>query len=63
MFTKLEKAEDRFREIEQLITLPDIVSNNKTYSSLMREYKSLSPIIEKYREYKAVKRKWRTQTS
>ncbi len=56
MFTKLDRAEDRFREIEQLITLPDIVSNNKTYSSLMREYKSLSPIIEKYREYKAVKK-------
>ena len=53
MFTKLKKAEDRFREIEQLITLPNIVSDNKQYSLLMKEYKNLTPIIEKFREYQA----------
>ena len=52
MFTKLARAEDRYREIEQLITLPHIVSDNKEYSKLMKEYKALSPIIDKYREYK-----------
>ena len=52
MFSKLERAEDRFREIEQLITLPHIVSDNKEYSKLMKEYKNLTPVIEKYREYK-----------
>ena len=52
MFTKLLRAEDRYREIEQLITLPHIVSDNKEYSKLMKEYKTLTPIIEKYREYK-----------
>lgn len=56
MFTKLERAEDRFKEIEQLITLPEIVSDNKKYSSLMKEYKNLTPIIDKYREYKATKK-------
>ena len=53
MFQKLERAEDRFREIEQLITLPHIVSNNKEYSRLMKEYTALTPVIEKYREYKS----------
>ena len=52
IFNKLAKADDRFREIEQLITLPHIVSDNKEYSRLMKEYKALTPIIEKYREYK-----------
>ena len=42
MFNKLDLAEDRFREIEQLITLPHIVSDNKTYSQLMKEYKNLT---------------------
>ena len=51
-FKKLERAEDRFKEIEQLITLPDVVSNNKEYSRIMKEYKSLTPIVEKFREYK-----------
>ena len=52
MFNKLAKADDRFREIEQLITLPHIISDNKEYSRLMKEYKSLTPIIDKYREYR-----------
>ncbi len=56
IFKKLAKADDRYREIEQMITLPDIVSNNKEYSKLMKEYKSLTPIIEKYREYKQVEK-------
>ncbi len=53
IFEKLKKAEDRYREIEQMITLPDVISNNKEYSKLMKEYSSLTPIIEKFREYKA----------
>ena len=56
IFKKLERADDRYREIEQMITLPHIVSNNKEYSKLMKEYKSLTPIIEKYREYKQVEK-------
>ena len=56
IFKKHERADDRYREIEQMITLPHIVSNNKEYSKLMKEYKSLTPIIEKYREYKQVEK-------
>ena len=59
IFQKLAKAEDRYREIEQSITLPDVVSNNKLYSSLIKEYKNLEPIIEKYREYKAAEKNMR----
>ncbi len=59
MFQKLERAEDRYREIEQLITLPQIVSDNKQYSALMKEYKALEPIIEKYREYRASEKQMR----
>ena len=56
IFKKLAKADDRYREIEQMITLQHIVSNNKEYSKLMKEYKSLTPIIEKYREYKQIEK-------
>ncbi len=58
-FKKLERAEDRYKEIEQLITLPDIVSDNKEYSKIMKEYKSLTPIVEKFREYKETDRQMR----
>ena len=53
IFKKLRSAEERYKEIEQMLTLPEIVSNNKEYSKLIKEYKYLEPIIEKYREYKA----------
>ena len=52
IFKKLAKADDRYREIEQMITLPVVVSDRKKYSDLIKEYKSLEPIIEKFREYK-----------
>ena len=52
LFKKLEQIDDRYREIEQRMTLPEVVSNAKEYSALIKEYKSIEPIIEKYREYK-----------
>lgn len=59
IFEKLSRADDRYREIEQMITLPEVVSNNKEYSKLMKEYKALTPIIDKYREYKETERQLR----
>ena len=52
IFAKLQRADDRYREIEQMMTLPEVVGNNKRYAELIKEYKSLEPIIEKFREYK-----------
>ena len=51
---KLTVADDRYREIEQMLTLPEVVSDNKRYSSLIKEYNSLTSIVEKYREYISV---------
>ncbi len=48
---KLIPTEGRYREIERLMTLPDIVSDGKKYTALVKEYNSLTPIVEKYREY------------
>ena len=51
MLKKLSHADDRYREIEQMLTLPEIVSNNKEYAKLIKEYNRLGEIVEKYREY------------
>ena len=56
IFTKLKRAEDRFREIEQMMTLAEVVTNNKKYSELIKEYKSLEPVIEKFREYQTAEK-------
>ena len=48
---KIRKILDRNREIEQLLTLSITVSDNATYSALMREYASISEIVSKIDEY------------
>lgn len=53
---KLIKAEERFKELEQMLTLPSVVSDNKEYSRVIKEYKSLEPTIMKFREYKAAQK-------
>jgi peptide chain release factor 1 len=52
MFDKLLEAEKRFSDIEKSLEDPETVSNQGLFTGLMKEYKSLTPIIEKYREYK-----------
>ena len=53
MLTKLNDAEKRYLSIEEELSLPETFSNQEKYASLMKEYKTLTPIIEKFREYKA----------
>ena len=53
MLDQLKSAEDRYEEISQMLTDPAVVGDSGRYRSLMKEYKSLTPIIEKYREYAA----------
>jgi len=55
MFDKLAEAEQRYEEINEKLMEPDVVADNKQYAALMREHKSLTPIIEKFREYKVAK--------
>ena len=52
MFEKLMLMEQKYEEISSKLSEPDVISDTKLYAQLMREFKNLSPIIEKYREYK-----------
>ena len=54
MLNKLQEAEKRYISIESELANPEIFSNNERFTSLMKDYKLLSPVIEKYREYKNV---------
>lgn len=51
MFEKLKLTEQKYEDINQKLTDPSVISDNKLYASLMKEYKSLTPVVEKYREY------------
>ncbi len=52
MIDKLQGIEERFEKINELLCNPEIVSNQEEYKKLMREQKNLTPVVEKYREYK-----------
>ena len=52
MFDKLEVFETRYEELNQKMYDPSIVSNPDVYTEIMKEYKNLTPLVEKYREYK-----------
>ena len=54
MFNKLLSVEERFEEVNERICQPDVVADMDTYKKLMRELKQLTPVVEKFREYKAV---------
>ncbi len=52
MLNKLKEVENRFEEVGGLLYEPEIVCDTEKYSGLVKEFKALSPIVEKYREYK-----------
>ena len=55
MFEKLLKMEENYEAISERLTNPEIIADTKLYAQLMKEYKNLSPIIEKFRELKKAK--------
>jgi len=51
---RLQGIKNRFHEVSELITNPNIVSDMKKYIQLNKEYKQLEPIMEAYNEYKDI---------
>ncbi len=55
MFEKLLALEEHYDEIGEKLADPEIVNDQEQFRKLMKEYKDLTAIVEKFREYKAVK--------
>ena len=51
---KLEGVRQRFEEVGQLISDPQIIADMKRYVQLNKEYKELEPIIQVYKEYRNI---------
>jgi peptide chain release factor 1 len=49
---RLEGVKQRFIEVGELLTQPEVHSDMKRYIKLNKEYKELQPIIESYERYK-----------
>ena len=51
MLDKLEAINQRYLEVEKIISSADAMKDMKTYVQLSKEYKDLEPIIEIYKTY------------
>ncbi|NDH68545.1 MAG: peptide chain release factor 1 [Gammaproteobacteria bacterium] len=52
MLDKLEAIYQRSKQVEDMLSQPDILADMKRYTQMNREYKSLQPLVNKYFEYK-----------
>ena len=55
MFDKLEDLVARLEEVMKQLSDPDVVNDQEKFRSLMKEQNDLTPIVEKYNEYKDAK--------
>ena len=52
MFQRLEDVEKRYDELTVKISDPAEIAQTSSWQKLMKEHAELTPIVEKYREYK-----------
>ena len=52
MLEKLAAINDRYLEVEKLISSPNAMDDMKLYVQLSKEYKDLEPIIKAYKKYR-----------
>ncbi len=55
MFDKLEKVKAKYREIGEQLSKPEIISDQKEFRKLSKEYSDLTEIVRVYNEYVKVK--------
>ena len=52
MFNKLEKAKQRYEFLTEEIAKPEVIANNNEWKKLVKEHSGLSPVVEKYEEWR-----------
>ncbi len=53
MIDKLEAIKARFDDLQIALTNPEVVSDNKRFSTVSKEYRKLEPIVDAYKKYRA----------
>ena len=54
MLEKLKILKDRFDELSDLLTKPDVISDQSRYIKISKEYKDLKTVVDKKNEYEEV---------
>jgi peptide chain release factor 1 len=56
MFDRLEQIEAKYEELTQALASPEITADASRYQKTAKAHSELTPVVEKYREYKELKR-------
>jgi peptide chain release factor 1 len=56
MFERLDQIEARYDELTQALASPEIINDSAKYQKTAKAHSEITPIVEKYREYKDLKR-------
>ena len=55
MFDKLEATLEKYEELNQQLSDPQVISDQSRYGKLAKQHRDLETIVDKYREYKSIK--------
>ncbi|HEU5402662.1 MAG TPA: peptide chain release factor 1 [Terriglobales bacterium] len=56
MFDRLDQIEARYNELTSALASPEIVNDSAKYQKTAKAHSEIAPIVEKYREYKDLKK-------
>jgi peptide chain release factor 1 len=56
MFERLDQIESKYDELTQALATPEVISDSARYQKTAKAHSELAPVVEKYREYKDLKR-------
>ena len=56
MFERLDQIEARYEELTQALASPEIMNDSAKYQKTAKAHSELTPVVEKYREYKDLKK-------
>ena len=56
MFERLEQIETKYQELNDALASPEIMSDSSRYQKTAKAHSELTQIVERYREYKDLKR-------
>lgn len=54
MFERLESVEQRFVQLEEILSRPETLADQKLYQQTAREHSEIAPIVDELRQYKKI---------
>jgi peptide chain release factor 1 len=56
MFERLDQIEARYEELTHALASPEVINDSGRYQKAAKAHSEITPVVEKYREYKDLKR-------